>query len=93
MESYQDKAQQQLLDTIREDFYVSKGDRIAQFLLELIVSPQVLLVTELPGTNLGSKGFDSTVMAVIEACGRVVVTPPVTSDGRIAEISMRVENS
>ena len=62
------------------DFHVSKGDRIAQLLLERIESPPFVVVTKLPGTNRGSEGFGSTVMAVNEAGGRVVSTAPVSSD-------------
>ena len=50
------------------DFHVSKGDLIAKLLLERIESPPVVVVTQLPGTNCGSKDFGSTGMAVLEAC-------------------------
>ena len=63
------------------DFHVSKCDRIAQLLLERIESPPVVFVNHLPETNLGSKGFGSTGMTVLEADGRVVVTPSVPSGG------------
>ena len=49
--------------------------------MERIESLAVVVVTQLPGTNRGSEGFGSTWMAVLEAGGRVVVTPLVSSDG------------
>ena len=63
------------------DFHVLKGDSIAQLLLERIESPPVVVVNHLPVTNRGSKGFGSTGMTVLEADGRVVVTPSVPSGG------------
>jgi len=62
------------------DFHDSKGDRIAQLLLERIESPPVVVVTQLPGTNRGYEGFGSAGIAVLEAGGCVVATPPVSSD-------------
>ena len=63
------------------DFHVPKCNRIAQLLLERFESPPVVVVTQLPGTNGGYEGFGSTWMAVLEAGGWVVATPPVSSDG------------
>ena len=42
------------------DFHVSKGDRIAQLLLERIASPTVVLAPNLPSTARGAAGFGST---------------------------------
>ena len=62
------------------DFHVSKGDRIAQLLLERIESPPVVVVTQLPWTNRGSEGFGTTGMTVLEVGGCVFSTPHVSSD-------------
>lgn len=43
-----------------EDFKVSKGDRIAQLILEAIITPEVVQVDSLPETERGSGGFGST---------------------------------
>ena len=42
------------------DFHVSKGDRIAQLLLERIESPPVVITTALTPTQRGVQGFGST---------------------------------
>ncbi|KAK9461943.1 dUTPase-like protein [Lipomyces oligophaga] len=42
------------------DYAVSEGDRIAQMVVERIVTPPVLLVEELPDTVRGESGFGST---------------------------------
>ena len=43
-----------------QNFPVRQGDRIAQMVLELHVTPQVQQVTELDGTTRGEAGFGST---------------------------------
>jgi len=43
-----------------QDFHVKTGDRIAQLVLERIVTPEVEEVTELPDTVRGAGGFGST---------------------------------
>ena len=48
------------------DFHATKGDRIAQLLLERIASPPVMLVTELPETSRGAKGFGSSGLNMAE---------------------------
>lgn len=42
------------------DFSVKEGDRVAQLILERIVSPQVVVVQELSETNRAAGGFGST---------------------------------
>ena len=42
------------------DFQVSKGDRIAQLLVECVVSPSVVVTTDLPTTQRGARGFGSS---------------------------------
>jgi len=42
------------------DFAVSKGDRVAQMILEKIVTPEILEVEELSDTKRGAGGFGST---------------------------------
>ena len=61
------------------DFYVTECGCIAQLQLERIESPPIVVVTQLPKTNCGFKGFESTGTAVIEVGGRAVVTLPVIS--------------
>jgi dUTP pyrophosphatase len=39
---------------------VSKGDRIAQLVLECIVTPEVMVVEDLDDTARGAGGFGST---------------------------------
>ncbi|RKP27878.1 dUTP diphosphatase [Syncephalis pseudoplumigaleata] len=43
-----------------EDFEISEGDRIAQMVLERIITPEVEEVDELDETERGEKGFGST---------------------------------
>ena len=42
-----------------EDFCINMGDRIAQLVFEKIKTPEIKEVTELEGTNRGSKGYGS----------------------------------
>jgi dUTP pyrophosphatase len=42
------------------DFVIAQGDRIAQLILEVIVTPDVTEVTELTQTERGEGGFGST---------------------------------
>ena len=42
---------------------VKRGDRIAQLILERIVTPEVIEVEELDGTDRGAGGFGSTGVA------------------------------
>lgn len=42
------------------DFKVARGDRIAQLLLEKIITPEVVVVDELVDTERGDGGFGST---------------------------------
>lgn len=43
-----------------KDFHIKIGDRIAQFLLERVDTPEVQVVEELDETERGNKGFGST---------------------------------
>lgn len=43
-----------------EDFEVAVGDRIAQMVIESIISPEPVFVEELPDTERGVGGFGST---------------------------------
>ena len=49
-----------LFNHSEEDFEVKPGDRIAQLILERIVTPQVKETTDLSRTERGSDGFEST---------------------------------
>jgi dUTP pyrophosphatase len=42
------------------DFHFAKGDRIAQLVLERIVTPEVVVVDDLDATERGENGFGST---------------------------------
>jgi dUTP pyrophosphatase len=42
------------------DYHISKGDRIAQLILEKIKTPGVQIVQELPTSSRGSSGFGSS---------------------------------
>lgn len=42
------------------DFKVTAGDRMAQLILERIVTPEVVVVDQLEGTERGAGGFGST---------------------------------
>lgn len=44
----------------KEKFIITKGDRIAQLILELAVTPSVVEITELTTTERGDKGFGSS---------------------------------
>ncbi|EME29793.1 Deoxyuridine 5'-triphosphate nucleotidohydrolase [Galdieria sulphuraria] len=43
-----------------QDFHISKGNRIAQLILEKISTPEVVEVNSLDNTGRGSNGFGST---------------------------------
>ena len=43
-----------------EDFCINMGDRIAQLVFEKIKTPEIKEVTELEGTDRGSKGYGSS---------------------------------
>ncbi len=49
-----------LMNNGEQDFSVNKGDRIAQFLIESIITPQPVWVDELTQTTRGTSGFGST---------------------------------
>ena len=43
-----------------EPFHIKHGDRIAQLLIERVLSPRILCVEQLPSTTRGGKGFGSS---------------------------------
>lgn len=47
------------------DFIVNPGDRVAQLLLEKIITPQVVEVTDLDSTDRGEGGFGSTGIGAV----------------------------
>lgn len=49
-----------LFNTSERDYIIKKGDRIAQLILEKIMTPEVVLVDDLEDTNRGAGGFGST---------------------------------
>lgn len=44
----------------KEEFYIRKGDRIAQLILEKVMTPEVIEVNEIIQTERGDGGFGST---------------------------------
>lgn len=49
-----------LINNGDQDFNINKGDRIAQFLIEAIITPEPVWVEQLDATERGDKGFGST---------------------------------
>lgn len=49
-----------LLNTSREDFVISRGDRIAQLLFQRIEIARFIPVTQLPESSRGETGFGSS---------------------------------
>lgn len=49
-----------LINLSDQVFKVSRGDRIAQLLIQKFENPKFILVTELPGTDRGEAGIGST---------------------------------
>ena len=49
-----------LFNFSNEDFCINMGDRIAQLVFEKIKTPEIKEVTELEGTDRGSKGYGSS---------------------------------
>lgn len=49
-----------LLNTSRDDFAVSRGDRIAQLVIQQFEHAKFVAVTELPGSERGETGFGSS---------------------------------
>lgn len=47
------------------DFTIKAGDRIAQLILELIITPDVMEVDDLDATARGDGGFGSTGVSLI----------------------------
>ena len=50
-----------------QDFVVKAGDRVAQLILERIVTPDVMEVEDLESTTRGSGGFGSTGIGVLSS--------------------------
>ena len=50
-----------------QDFAVKAGDRVAQLILERIVTPDVMEVEDLESTTRGSGGFGSTGIGVLSS--------------------------
>eukprot|EP00250_Pteridium_aquilinum_P011891 c20371_g1_i2 orf=280-663(-) len=48
-----------------QDFAIKSGDRVAQLILERIVTPEVLEVDDLEETGRGEGGFGSTGIATV----------------------------
>ena len=54
-----------LINHGKDDFKVKVGDRIAQLILECIVTPDREMVNSLPESTRGDKGFGSTGVSVV----------------------------
>jgi len=52
-----------LLNTGGDPFYIEHGDRIAQIILERVITPEITLVEELDETERGEGRFGSTGVA------------------------------
>ena len=59
-EDYRGEVKVILYNTSERDYIIKKGDRIAQLILEKIVTPDVALVIDLEDTGRGVGGFGST---------------------------------
>lgn len=59
-EDYTGEVKVILYNTTERDYIIKKGDRIAQLILEQIVTPGVAVVLDLSDTARGSGGFGST---------------------------------
>ena len=57
------------------DFAVEHGDRIAQLVLEVIRTPEVVQVESLEGTARGEGGFGSTGVAAASGGGATAAAP------------------
>nr|CCA26080.1 deoxyuridine 5'triphosphate nucleotidohydrolase put [Albugo laibachii Nc14] len=51
-----------------KDFSIKRGDRIAQLVLEQVVTAKIVEVTEIDQTDRGSRGFGSTGVSNVTAC-------------------------
>ena len=54
-----------LINHSKDDFVVKVGDRIAQLVLECIVTPDTEMVNSLPESTRGAKGFGSTGISIV----------------------------
>ena len=59
-EDYRGNVMVLLFNHSEKDFEVKKGDRVAQLVLERIVTPEVVVVEDLDDTSRGAGGFGST---------------------------------
>jgi dUTP pyrophosphatase len=59
-EDYRGEVKVILYNTSERDYIIKKGDRIAQLILEKIVTPNVAIVLDLEDTGRGVGGFGST---------------------------------
>ena len=73
------------------DFAVKAGDRVAQLILEAIVTPRVEVVDELVDTLRGAGGFGSTGVAALTGTpaasapeGAAVAGTPTEKKARVA---------
>eukprot|EP00906_Rhabdomonas_costata_P025826 RCo036884 len=65
-----------LFNHAKTDFQVKKGDRIAQLVLERIVTPEVEERVELPETARGAGGFGSTGVAASSSPSKAAKSKP-----------------
>ena len=56
-----------LFNHSEDDFIINAGDRIAQLILEQIITPDVVEVEELSSTERGAGGFGSTGVSTTSA--------------------------
>ena len=59
-EDYRGEVKILLFNHAAEDFKIAKGDRIAQMVLERIVTPEVVVLEQLEESVRGAGGFGST---------------------------------
>lgn len=57
---YRGNIQVLLFNHSENDYYVKRGDKIAQLICEVIIYPDIKQVTELDSTARGAQGFGST---------------------------------
>ena len=64
-EDYRGSIKVILINHGKDDLVVKIGDRIAQLVLECIVTPDTEMVNSLPGSTRGDKGFGRTGVSVV----------------------------
>jgi dUTP pyrophosphatase len=60
---YRGPVQILILNLAKQDYYIKRGERIAQLILECIITPDVVETQELDTTLRGAQGFGSTGIA------------------------------